>query len=697
MRQKSQTPDDEKLRTALENMRYKDCTQDDINFLITRIAGTLPGSPRLADKQFRNSAIITGINVHKDRINELGCERFAADTNQKLTHFYSKDELEDTNTVGSTKRRGRPKKKTAGVRHSNVIDENLQNIIWNLPPYCTKTIAGKLSLCMGMPVLIKHNDATELGITNGQEATVAGWTWSLGPHRKKVLETLFVRLDHPPKAVQIDGLPVNVVPMVPTTDSKVPCMLPNDTMITLSRSQVRVLPNFAMTDYASQGKTRIYNPVDLLNCRSHMSYYTALSRSASAAGTIIVQGFSRSVIQGGASGWLRQEFRELELLDDITQLRHNNLLDPSVDGHRRNTLLRQFQILKGTEYVPVNVHRSIKWTRERPMKMVDLVTDSPWQLIEPDSKKPKPQKSVVQYVKAKGSTATVHTTSNPDNAKKTNQTSAQPLSNAPVGIIWDAVDYSCAYDALYTILYNVWSTNIPKWHDIFSDLNDHIEVLSHAFQHVKEHKMSLEEARDVVRLRLANENPEEFPNARAGTSIGDLTVAMLMSDSVMSESKLICDTCGHEIDSGQNRMHYTTHIPGNANTRRLSDWLRKAMYAKSRQLCSLCASPMHRRTVFTSTPHLLAFNLYNCDTNPAKIIRVPTEDKEITLRLRGVIYHGDFHFTARIITRDGRLWYYDGATTGGTSLLEGFIDNISEHELRRCKGRRISMALYARK
>lgn len=35
MRQKTQTPEDGKLRTALENMRYKACTQDDIRFLRT--------------------------------------------------------------------------------------------------------------------------------------------------------------------------------------------------------------------------------------------------------------------------------------------------------------------------------------------------------------------------------------------------------------------------------------------------------------------------------------------------------------------------------------------------------------------------------------------------------------------------------------------------------------------------------------
>ena len=46
MRQKRQSPEDAKLRTALENMRYKACTQEDITFLedITLSHG-LPGTP----------------------------------------------------------------------------------------------------------------------------------------------------------------------------------------------------------------------------------------------------------------------------------------------------------------------------------------------------------------------------------------------------------------------------------------------------------------------------------------------------------------------------------------------------------------------------------------------------------------------------------------------------------------------------
>jgi hypothetical protein len=49
MRQKHQSKDDDKLRKALENMRYKDCTLEDIQFLRTRISSQLPGRPSVTD------------------------------------------------------------------------------------------------------------------------------------------------------------------------------------------------------------------------------------------------------------------------------------------------------------------------------------------------------------------------------------------------------------------------------------------------------------------------------------------------------------------------------------------------------------------------------------------------------------------------------------------------------------------------
>ena len=179
--------------------------------------------------------------------------------------------------------------------------------------------------------MIWYNFATELCMTHGQKGYIHGWQSRMGKKNQLVLDTLFIKLKNPPSEVQFEGLPLNVVPIYPTTNS-IYASLPNDDRILITRTQVEVLVNFAMTDFGSQGKTRPYNVGDLNNLQMHQSYYTALSRSASAEGTLILQGFDPRKITGKCSGALRQEFRELEILDEITRFRYEGKLSIKVYG-----------------------------------------------------------------------------------------------------------------------------------------------------------------------------------------------------------------------------------------------------------------------------------------------------------------------------------------------------------------------------
>ncbi|KAJ7279581.1 hypothetical protein C8J57DRAFT_1021095, partial [Mycena rebaudengoi] len=174
-------------------------------------------------------------------------------------------------------------------------------------PCTSEHVAGKLSLYVGMPIMIKNNDATKLCITKGQEGTVAGWQDTYDEHGRRIRDTLFVKLVNPPRTINIPGLEENIVALS-RASKRVWCTFPNDMVVAILHEQVLVLPNFAMTDYASQGETRTYNVVDLQHCKSHFSYYTCLSRSSTASGTAIVQAFDSRTITKGISGFLRQEF-----------------------------------------------------------------------------------------------------------------------------------------------------------------------------------------------------------------------------------------------------------------------------------------------------------------------------------------------------------------------------------------------------
>ncbi|KAJ7814972.1 hypothetical protein B0H14DRAFT_2265263, partial [Mycena olivaceomarginata] len=91
--------------------------------------------------------------------------------------------------------------------------------------------------------------------------------------------------------------------------------------------------------HMGQGKSRRINVVELSHCNTHKAYYVALSRGTSAAGTIILQDFNEKIITSGITGHLRQELRELEVLDEITKLRFEGKLPLSVTGIYRRRLL----------------------------------------------------------------------------------------------------------------------------------------------------------------------------------------------------------------------------------------------------------------------------------------------------------------------------------------------------------------------
>jgi hypothetical protein len=87
------------------------------------------------------------------------------------------------------------------------------------------------------------------------------------------------------------------------------------------------------------------------------------------------------MITGGCSGWLRQEFCDLEILDEITRLPFHPQLVLEINDHCRNTLIRQFCKWKGLNYVPENLHPTIKWSAQHPNPLEADVQGIPWKIV----------------------------------------------------------------------------------------------------------------------------------------------------------------------------------------------------------------------------------------------------------------------------------------------------------------------------
>ena len=696
MRQKTQTPEDVSLCTALVNMRYGACTPEDIKFLRSRIAGRRPEEPKVSAKDFRNVAIICGVHTQKDMINQLGCERFAAETGQKLTNFYSIDKW-GKETDPATKKKWGKSKAAPKLRHeSNEIDFDDQHEIWKLRHGATANFPGKLSLCIGMPVMIRNNDATELCITKGQEGFVVGWQSTKGPHCKRVLDTLFVELDRPSQLVQIPGLPDNVVPIV-RGKKTIQCVFPSDLKESVEREQAWVLPNFAMTAHAAQGKTRPYNVVHLNSCRNHMAYYTALSRSATAEGTIIIQGFDSKVITRGCAGYLRQEFREQELLDDITRLRYEGHLPGHMVGSLRNDKIHQFRQWKGLHYVPAKTDASLRWSANNPL-------DLPPPSNQLSGKTKSNLRHLSGFVPAKGSKPVIGSPpTSPGYARPSKKqcilepdpsSESEDQATGPIGPEWDGDDWSCSYDSLFTILYDIWIQDPKPWSRKFRALgNQYLTALDKGFKQAIMGKRSLEDVRDAIRPLLHAHNPQQFPWGRVGASVGMLALTMLRADSYVAETQMVCTNCAFEGQEQDDRLGYVVTAAAGALPASTSKWIANLGHA-SEYSCPECLSDTIWNIYYKNPPSILVLEYPATDIRTSHRIKFHADEGFVTLHLRGIVYHGSHHFTSRVIDADGDVWYYDGQM-GHACQKEAPLKLMEYADLKECKGRNLVLAVYA--
>ena len=695
MRQKEQSEDDNKFRTALENMRYKSCTLEDIIFLRSRISSKLPNRPCVTDKNFRDVSIITAKNIRKDEINRIGALRFAQETGQTLTDFYSED---------SPKIRGDDIDKSTSkckVLRVKEISNEMQEILWNqLPSTTDKHIAGKLSLCIGLPIMIRHNFATELCITKGQEGYVYGWQSTIGSKKQRVLDTLFVKLKNPPSPVQFIGLPENVVPITASTKI-IKAALLKDAAVQISRTQVEVLVNFSMTDFGSQGKTRPNNVVDLNNLLTHQSYYTALSRSATAKGTIILQGFDPHKITGYASGSLRQEFRELELLDEITALNYCKKLHTTVVGKSRGVLIKAFRKWRGESYIPKNVHKAIRWSKRDPLNESEIF--DAWSIKTKDNKQEsalKTYKFITNELHGKKRkleninkiTYEKHKVVQPAKKICLNEivTMSEHAPFIPRGISWG--QNSCGYDAALTILYSIWNENPERWSENFKKLeNPYLNALILGFDCMHTTNISFEAMRDNFRYFLQASNRREF---KFGQYISIATLFETLCEG-LDNIQIIYKVCINQHSFYTCSSSSVLLSTGTNLFDSINQWI--SSYSEpTRQACSICNLPLYLKHTFDNIPEFLVFDFggLNNDFEINKSILLSKDGIQYLFKLRGVIYFSQNHFTSRVITQSGQIWFHDGMTLQHSMRYEGLLDTELCPDIFYSNGGNAILAIY---
>jgi len=662
MRQTEMSEDDKNFRIALGNMRYAACTNDDLEFLKTLYVNRNKKEKTLSDSNFRNVSVITSLNTQKDQINESCSFRFARETKRQLTHFYSIDKVGNSG-LERKKRRSRASNKVSAIAD---IPIDIQKTLWESSPHTSEHFPGKLSLCLGMPIMIRNNDATELCITKGQEAYVVGWDAIKGPKGQNVLETLYLELKNPPKTIELPHLPKNVIPM--TRESKnVKCSLPNDYEINIIRQQINVLPNFSITDYASQGKTRPYNPVNLSHCKNFQSIYTCLSRSSSAAGTLIIRGFNSSKITKGLPGHLRQEFRELHILDNITREIYDGQLSKNYFKPLRNPMIYKYQT-EVKRNVFTGLHCALKLSNGEFI-IKESEEDGTWDLdiykslvnSNKNDKKLKRKAFELNLVL--------------DNSKKSKLASSASQNldaQSPLGLIWDKDNYSCAYDSLFTVLHHIWYEGQIKHKAHFENGTTWLQMLHSQFLSLTDRTCTFESVRDHLRMALSCKKPSQYRYGHNYTDIDEL-VRDLTSTKSYGKSHLQCLHCNLSIEKQLTYLQdYTAvgwsssdkeNLQHSASIQSYLDYKVIKRNDRSDIICPECRNrPFYSTQYIDELPTILIF-VFAPWIVINKNLKFDVSNHLKEYILKGVIYTNRNHFTAKLIDRNLNVWFHDGQMT----------------------------------
>ncbi|KAA1479144.1 hypothetical protein DENSPDRAFT_788874, partial [Dentipellis sp. KUC8613] len=184
------------------------------------------------------------------------------------------------------------------------------------------------------------------------------------------------------------------------------------------------------------------------------------------------------------SGYLRQEFRELEMLNYITTLRFKGQLKPGVAGNTRSSLIKSFQKVYDS-YCPDNIPETLKWSPEDPILIGEEDDESfVWQKVEVNNPAAKPNAKRKRKDKDDDDDDDLNLVLKNDiipdikPPKKKRKTREVNLSDKVRGMTWNENTWSCAYDSLLTMLSHSYLTSTRKWNEKVANANQLLDEVT---------------------------------------------------------------------------------------------------------------------------------------------------------------------------------------------------------------------------
>lgn len=191
-------------------------------------------------------------------------------------------------------------------------------------------------------------------------------------------------------------------------------------------------------------------------------------------------------------------------------------------------------------------------------------------------------------------------------------------NSCPQGFTWNADTYSCAYDSLFSILFNLFKQNKANWQTNVCTQNELLYKFTTMFKQVMKNKLTMEEARDKMRCELHKVKPEVFPvEGKDGANIYELCATMLSMKKDYIFKTYICLHYTMEFESEtDNPVLWDCTKPiwkdcvrkmGSCKNHKISEWLLPLFICKTQVSCPNCEKTLVQQYKITKMPNFMMF------------------------------------------------------------------------------------------
>jgi hypothetical protein len=327
---------DETYGNILTDLRNNNTANIDNHYRI--LNSRLVGSSKEATfDDFKDATLITTRNAVRTAVNFAKTKSAAIQQQEKQIVILAHDSTSETELTPQQR-----------IRLLHQLDSDCGDAI------------GMLSLVSGMPLVIKSNLATELGICNGTLCRLSRVVMHenqlpFDPTSNTAQEELIrlmpimliVKIENP-RFPQFDGLQPGEFPIFPSKTNSfsyndyVPGKTKKQKICTVTRKQFPVLPAYALTGYTAQGATFSRAILDITppskGCgkTNPADTYVLLSRMKTLAGILILRPFPKQLLAPYPNHDIHNELQRLQKLEADTISR----LTPPSSTSRKPTTVR---------------------------------------------------------------------------------------------------------------------------------------------------------------------------------------------------------------------------------------------------------------------------------------------------------------------------------------------------------------------